>query len=250
MTTTVTRGEVCAVACADAFLPDGEVLAQAFGNVPRLGLGLAKLTSSPDLLITDGAAMLVTEPVPLGGDPARARVEGWMPFRLVFDVVWSGRRHVMMGTTQIDRHGKTNISVIGDWHRPKVQLLGSRGAPGNTVNHAVSYWIPAHTPRVFREAVDMVSGIGTDADEGSRRFVDLRLVISNLAVMDFGGRDGTMRVVSVHPWSSLAEVTAATGFELEFAADVSETRPPEEDELSVLRTRLDPDGLSRDDVRR
>ena len=77
-------------------------------------------------------------------------MEGWLPYAKVFTMLAAGRRHVMMGATQIDRYGNQNISCIGDWRRPKAQLLGVRGAPGNTVNHPVSYWVPRHSPRVFR----------------------------------------------------------------------------------------------------
>ena len=95
-------------------------------------------------------------------------VEGWIPFRRVFDVVAYGKRHVMMGATQIDRHGNQNISAIGDFAQPKRQLLGSRGAPGNTVNNRTSYWVPKHSPRVFVEQVDIVSGVGPARAEGRR----------------------------------------------------------------------------------
>ncbi len=79
-------------------------------------------------------------------------VEGWIPFRRVFDVVAYGKRHVMMGATQIDRHGNQNISAIGDFDRPTRQLLGARGAPGNTVNNRTSYWVPRHSPARLRRA--------------------------------------------------------------------------------------------------
>src|SRR6185437_13415854 len=147
---------------------------------------------------------------------ASGEIEGWMPYREVFTMLAAGRRHVMMGGAQIDRHGNQNISAIGDWKRPKAQLLGVRGAPGNTVNHPVSYWIPKHSPRVFTPRVDMVSGVGYD--RGAR---ELRVVVTNLAVLDFGGLDfggldfggldfqGTaervMRLRSVHPGVEVSE---------------------------------------------
>ena len=68
----------------------------------------------------------------------------------------------MMGATQIDRFGNQNIACIGPWAQPKSQLLGVRGAPGNTVNHPTSYWIPKHDLRSFVEKVDCVSGVGYD----------------------------------------------------------------------------------------
>ncbi len=137
------------------------------GLLPTLGARLAKLTSNPDLMITDGESRILGGVPPLG---ARADVvEGWMPFRLVLDVVPYGKRHVMMGATQIDREGNQNISAIGDWAQPKRQLLGVRGAPGNTVNNRTSYWVPKHSPRVFVEQVDIVSGVGPHPRGGRRR---------------------------------------------------------------------------------
>ena len=49
-----TRAEVCAVAIADAFRGDGEILASFFGTVPAVGGRLARMTFEPDLLMTDG----------------------------------------------------------------------------------------------------------------------------------------------------------------------------------------------------
>ena len=52
----VTRAEFCAVACAEVFRGDGEVMASAFGTAPALGARLARLTFAPDLVLTDGDA--------------------------------------------------------------------------------------------------------------------------------------------------------------------------------------------------
>ena len=99
-----TLDELCAVACAEAFRGDGEILASPIGVVPSIGARLAKATFSPDLLLTDGVASLVANVMPVGVDDAPKVVEGWMPYRAIFDLVWHGRRHVMMGATQIDRN--------------------------------------------------------------------------------------------------------------------------------------------------
>ena len=118
MTDAVTLADVCVVACAEVWRGDGAVLASPIGTVPTIGARLAKATFEPDLLVTDGEAVLVANPLPVGAGPHAKVVEGWMPYRFVFDVVWSGRRHVMMGATQIDRHGNQNIACIGEWARP------------------------------------------------------------------------------------------------------------------------------------
>src|SRR5690349_18469808 len=98
------RADVCVVACAEAWRGDGAILASPMGLIPTLGARLARLTFEPDLLLTDGEAYLV--------DSAGA-VEGWLPYAKVFTMLAAGRRHVMMGAAQIDRHGNQNISVIG-----------------------------------------------------------------------------------------------------------------------------------------
>jgi len=223
-----TRGEVCVVACAEAWRGDGAILASPMGLIPSLGARLARLTFAPDLLLTDGEAYLVDE---------TGQVEGWLPYRQVFTMLAAGRRHVMMGAAQIDRYGNQNISCIGDWRRPRAQLLGVRGAPGNTVNHPVSYWVPKHSPRVFTGHVDMVCGVGYD-----RGAVELRVVVTNLAVLDFGTPQRVMRLRSVHPGVRVADVVAATGFPLAVPDQVPVTRMPTPAELGLIRTRLDPGG--------
>jgi acyl CoA:acetate/3-ketoacid CoA transferase beta subunit len=233
----VTRAEVCAVACAEAFRGNGEVVASPMALVPSLGARLARETFEPDLLLSDGEATFVAGPWALGAPPP-ATTEAWFPYRAVFDLLWSGRRHVMMGASQIDRFGNQNISCIGPHDKPTNQLLGVRGAPGNTVNHATSYWVPKHSARVFVEKVDMVCGVGTDKGVP----VDLRRVVTDLAVLDLQGPGGTMRLVSVHPGVTVEDVQAATGFALH-VDEVVESRLPTDDELVLIREVLDPKAL-------
>lgn len=237
------RADVCAVACAEAFRGDGAILAAPMGTMPRLGALLAWASFAPDLLVTDGQAGLLAGPVPLGAEGSATR-EGWMPFREVFHLLAGGRRHVMMGASQLDRHGNQNISVIGDWDRPKVQLLGARGAPGNTVNHATSYWVGSHTPRVFVEQVDFASGVGTDRARRhpeAARYHDLRRIVTDLAVLDCDGPGGTVRLVSVHPGVTVDDVLAATGFEPHVPDRPPTTRTPTDEEARLLG-ELDPEG--------
>ena len=243
----VTRAEVCAVACAEVFRGDGEILVSPMGLLPSLGARLARETFEPDLLLTDGEASYVAGPWALD-QPPPTTVESWIPYRSIFDLLWAGRRHVMMGASQIDRYGNQNISCIGDHAQPKTMLLGVRGAPGNTVNHPTSYWVPRHSTRVFVPKVDMVSGVGYDHLRGeAARYHCLRRVVTNLAVLDFGGADHSMRLVSVHPGVSVDEVVEATGFPLD-TGDVAGTRLPTDDELHLIRTVLDPRNLRDNEV--
>jgi len=157
-----------------------------------------------------------------------------------------------MGASQLDRFGNQNISCIGDWARPSRQLLGVRGAPGNTVNHVTSYWIPNHSTNVFVPKVDVVCGVGYDRAAvlgDSALGYELRRVITNLCVFDFESADHHMRVRSLHPGVSVDEVVGATGFELVIPEKVDETRLPSDDELRLVADVIDPDGLRYSEVK-
>jgi acyl CoA:acetate/3-ketoacid CoA transferase beta subunit len=248
----ISRAEVCAVACAEAWRGDGEKLASAFGTIPSIGARLARLTFEPELVLTDGEAELIANTASVSAGRDQLVSEGWIPFRRVFDVVWSGRRHVMMMASQIDRYGNQNISAIGDWSKPKTQLIGVRGAPGNSVNHPTSYWVSSHSPRVFVEKVDVVCGVGYDraaeAGPAATRYHEIRFIVTNLAVMDFDTPDHSMRIRSVHPGVSISDVQAATGFDLGASEDVPETRLPTDEELKLIREVLDPESLRDQEV--
>ncbi len=249
----VTRAESCVIACAEAWRGAGEVMASPFGTIPALGARLAKLTFAPDLVLTDGEAALMVGAPAITTSAADLVREAAMPYRTVFDVVWSGRRHIMMMASQIDRTGNQNISAIGDHAHPKVQLVGVRGAPGNSVNHPTSYWVPDHTVRTFVEHVDVVSGVGyaraAAAGPAATRFHDIRRVVSNLGVFDFETPDRTMRLRSYHPGTTVDEIVTATGFALTIPDDVSETRLPTPEELELLREVLDPRALRDRDLK-
>jgi acyl CoA:acetate/3-ketoacid CoA transferase beta subunit len=169
----------------------------------------------------------------------------------MFDIVWGGKRHVMMGATQVDQYGNQNIAAIGDYAQPRAQLLGYRGAPGNTINHTTSYWVPNHSAQVVCAHVDTVCGIGYDRAHAlgkAGRLHEIRRVVTNLCVLDFETDDHRMRVRSVHPGVTVGEVVAATGFELVIPDDVPESRVPTDDELRLLYTVIDPEGRRETEV--
>ncbi len=241
--TVPTLAETCIVACSEAWRDDGEILASPMGIIPAIEAKLARATHAPDLLLSNGEAHLI-HGNPAIGEPGM--VEGWVPFQFIFDLVAHGRRHVMMGASQIDRQGNQNISCIGPWDKPKVQLIGTRGAPGNTINHPTSYWVPNHSPKIFVEQVDVVCGVGytraAAAGPGAARFHDLRRIVTNLAVLDCDTPDHRMRLVSTHPGVSVEQVVESTGFEL-VVEDPPETRQPTAEEIRLIREVLDPGGV-------
>ncbi len=250
----VSRAEICIVAIAEAFRGDGEVLISPIGNLPQIGCKLAISTFEPDLLMTDGVAFIQANVTPVGGAEGSEKiVEAYMPYREIFNMLWNGRRHVMMGASQIDKYGNQNIACIGEFAAPKAQLLGMRGAPGNTINHPTSYWVPNHSTKTFVEKVDVCSGLGYDRvralGKESSRFHCIKRVVSNLGVFDFNTPDNSMRLLSVHPGVTLDDVVENSSFELVIDSDIPESRAPTDEELHLIRDVIDPNGIREKEIR-
>ncbi len=240
--------ELCICAAAEAFRGDGERLITSIGLVPRLAASLAKSTFEPGLMMTDGEAYLVSEPVPVGprGD-YKPKIEGIMNYERVFDIIYRGLRHAMVTPVQVDRFGQMNISIIGSYTQPKTALLGVRGYPGNTINNSNSMFIPSHDKRTFVGGeVDMIAGIGYNPARWPNgvqpEYLDLRRIVSNLAVMDFGGSNHAIRVISLHPGVTFEEVQDNTGFALQRTGGLGQTPFPTDEQLAVL-DHLDPHNL-------
>lgn len=241
--------ELMIVAASEAFRNNGEVLASGLGIIPRLGASLAKMTHSPELLMTDSEAFLVEEPIPVGprGD-YQPKYSGYMPFERIFDNVFRGQRHAMVGPIQIDRWAQNNLSIIGDdYAKPKVAMLGVRGLPGNSINHMNSFFVPSHSKRVFVEGeVDMVSSVGFKEERWSehmrRDTMGIGLTITDLCVMDFKGPNNAARVISLHPGVSFEHVQNNTGFPLLEIDGLKETVAPTAEQLKVI-AQLDPHNL-------
>ena len=239
--------ELMIVAAAQAFRDDGESLATGIGVIPRLGASLAMKTFNPDLMMTDSEAYLLSEPNPISGRNSHdgQKSETWMGFTRIFDNVWSGKRHAMIGPTQIDRFGQANISALGDdYRKPKVQMLGMRGLPGNSISHGNSFYVPSHNRRVFVEGeCDVVNSIGYNPDRLPKGYalgdVDIRIMLTDLCVMDFGGEGFAARLLSLHPGITVEQVKDNTGFAVMVPDNIPVTPAPTQAQLAIIDA-LDP----------
>src|SRR5690606_17272568 len=143
---------------------------------------------------------------------------------------------VYLGCGQVDAKGRTNVSVIGDWHRPRVRLPGGGGAAVMmpTARRAVT-WRTEHSPRTLVEKLDFVTAAG-----------NLAALVTPIAV--FRRAPGArFALESWNPAVTPVEVAQRTGFRF----DASAARPaeaPTERELAALAS-LDPAGEVAAEVR-
>ncbi|GLR66055.1 CoA-transferase [Acidocella aquatica] len=236
--------ELLIVAGAEAWRHDGEVMGTGIGPLPRIAVSLAKASFNPKLATTDGECWYTSDPLPPGMKVADVEVEGWSPYERVFSGLWGGRRHAMGAPVQLDRFGQSNISAIGDHAKPKAAMLGARGFPGNSIHHPNSFFFPQHTTRAFVAGeVDYVCSAGYNpARYPGGKFpagLDLRLIVTELAVLDFRGKNHAIRVRSLHPGVSLEQVCDNTGFPLERPETIPTTPAPTAEQLALI-ARLDP----------
>ena len=171
-----------------------------------------------------------------------------------YDRVKGWDRHVFfIGGIQVDRFGNTNLIGIGpDYTRLRFRGPGSIGT--TTISaHVGRYYIVlnSHNARTFVNKCDYISAVGWgDGGADARRRLGLpgggpQLCITPLCVMDFDEQTKHLRIASVHPGVSEGTVREQTGFELPHRGRTATTTPPTQEELHILRTRVDTQGVLR-----
>lgn len=226
----------------------GPAFIMAIG-IPAVASRLAQLKQAPNYMVMFGPIidpLLDSDYVPratyeydLIHWPCRAQIT-------VEDALTIFKRGKMgvgfVSAAQIDAYGNLNITSIGEYHHPKVRLPGPLAQTDHNAHAKRTIVMMKHTKRNFVEKVDFVTAVGHENREGLKGGGPA-LVISDLAVMDFNPDTKRMRLISVHPWSSVEEVVENTGFELEVSDQLTTTPEPLQEDLNLIRNQIDKDGL-------
>jgi len=145
---------------------------------------------------------------------------------------------IFLGALQVDQMGRCNLVAVGDYHAPTLRGPGTLGLSLlATVPRAYMY-LTRHDPRTFVERVDFVSGEGLRGPRGG-----IQGIVTPLAVLAPDPAGERLRLVSVHPGTTIDVVRLATGFPID-AVGSEETPPPTDSELELLR-EVDPEGQLR-----
>jgi len=158
----------------------------------------------------------------------------------VFDAIFLDRFRIWINPAQIDQRGSVNISAIGDWVKPKVALVGSRGIPEDTSHLSkLCYYVLDHNPRTLVDTVDFQSGAGNTPEREQQlgRLGAPSVLVTNLGVFDFQTPTGRMRVRTLHPDIDLATVHAATGFGLDHSPAIAITPTPPPEVVAYIRSQ-------------
>jgi glutaconate CoA-transferase subunit B len=217
---------------------------------PNIACNLAKRTVAPELELVYEAGVFGSNPqrLPLSiGDPSL--VTGSVAVSNMFELfAYYLQRGLVdvafLGASQIDRYGAINTTVIGDYASPKVRLPGSGGACDISINARKVFVIMPQSPRSFVDAVDFVTSPGHI--EGGRPAAwpgrGPEVVVTGLGVYRFN-ESGEMCLASLHPGITIDQIRENTSWAIEIGPELEETPAPSDDELSLIRERLDPDGI-------
>jgi len=145
---------------------------------------------------------------------------------------------------QIDKYGNVNNSVIGNYESPKVRLPGAFGIPDALgIYPKILVYCPRHEKRVFVEKVDFISGLGI-FDREKYRDKEVR-IISNLGTLRLDNKTQEMQLITKHPGISIEEIKENTSFDLTIPKTIQETELPTEHQISLIRSKIDPNGTRR-----
>lgn len=240
-------------ACISRQVSDGEVLAQGI-NTPLVMAGfiLAKLTHAPNVRFASAIGQSICD--------------DWSPLAVAnAESMWLDKGLLNVGfavaaaellpkynpkeffrPAQVDSVGNTNNIAFGrevlHGGKSRMRLPGSGGIPDVTVySEHIYLYVPRHSPAIFVEKVDVVSGVGHTP--GRTRGNGPVYLMSDLGQFDWS--NGRMRLTHLHPSVTVENVQKKTGFTLEVASDLRETMPPTADELRLLREQIDPLGVRK-----
>jgi len=247
--------ELVVTALARCFADDTRAFNGAVSFVAVTAFMLARATHAPNLLWAPGSIGVDARPPAI--PESTMSDELWAGATMLqsspndfWGLVASGRMNAFcFRGVQIDPFGNVNNTVIGDHRRPKVRLPGG-GGMGNLGCHVgrVYLWSTTHDRRTFVETLDYRSSLGWGDGSDHRARLGLPggpvACVTDLAVLDFHPQSHRMRLRSVHPGVTVADVVAATGFELVIDGEVPQTPPPTPDEVRLIR-ELDPTGARK-----
>ena len=211
MTDNIETPEIMIYAMASEIENFNTVLHGVSSPLPILAMSVARNTHAPDMAYISGAEGVDPELDRIYPSSFDSRLNrnavAYFGLHEAFDLAQRGELNVMfLGAAQIDRFGNTNLSVIGDIERPKVQLPGGAASAFlMPITPKVVIWATRHSNRVFVEEVDFVTGQGYNhrSDEYKKNEI---VVVSNLGIMNFKNPQRVMQIQYFHPGHSVDEI--------------------------------------------
>ena len=227
-----TAEEMMTVAAARQ-LADGDVCLVGIG-LPSLAANLARRLHAPRCVLVYESGTIgsrpTVPPLSIGDGELAATADAVVSVPEIFNYwLQAGRVDVgFLGAAQVDRHANLNTTVIGPYASPAVRLPGAGGAPEIASSARRVVVVLRHSRRAFVERVDFRTSVPGPGPT---------VVITDLGVLERPPGQQELVLTAVHPGAAVADVQAATGWDLAVAGGgaVRTTAPPTVAELAGLR---------------
>lgn len=216
-------------------------------GLPSTAANVARRVHAPDLVLIYESGAIGAKPsvlpLSIGDGELALTADAVVSVPEVFNYwLQPGRIDVgFLSAAQLDRFGNLNTTVIGgDYQHPRVRLPGSGGAPEIAASCREVFILVRQSPRTFVERVDFITSVGYGDGHDSREKLGLRgkgpvRVVTDIGVLEPDPVTRELTLTRVHPGVEVADVRAATGWDLKVADEVAVTEPPTDEELAVLR---------------
>jgi glutaconate CoA-transferase, subunit B len=199
-------------------------------GLPSTAANLARLTHAPRTVLVYESGTIgskpSTLPLSIGDGELAETADSVVSVPEIFNYWLQGGWIDVgfLGAAQINPTGHLNSTVIGDYDKPKVRLPGAGGAPEIAALAKDIIVIMRQSPRAFVGEFDFRSSAGSPS-----------VVITDLGLLRPDPDSGELMQTQLHPGVTADAAREATGWDLKLADDLSETEPPSDEELSVLR---------------
>jgi len=232
----------------------------AIGGQPLMSVMLARRLHAPDVcfVVEDGTVspQPTTASALIPPDAAGApyyRAIAWKDMNTMsFNCAMGYYDYGVLDCLEVDMYGNINSSFLGgDWEHPQRRFGGAGGA--NEI--ASMCWrtiiLAEQEKRRYRKRVQFITSPGyLDGSPEARERAGLPVgtgpyrVVSDMATFGFDEETKRMKLLALTPWATLDEVLQEMDFEPLIAEPLEQAPPPTEEQLTILRSEIDPSGRS------
>lgn len=239
------------IAIAARNLEDGAVVVVGTG-VPCAAAMLAQMTQSPNLTILFEAGgiapQLPTMPISVGDSRTTHKGLKATSMAEIMELCQAGIvDYCFLGGAQIDKYGNLNSTIIGDdYSKPKTRFPGSGGANDLASLTWRTMVVTPQNKQRFANKVDFITTPGyieggtSREDAGLPKRTGPYKVITDIGVYGYHSETKEMMLLSLHPGKTIQDVKDNAEFEVLIPDSYETTMEPTEEELRILREKVDP----------
>jgi len=154
-----------------------------------------------------------------------------------------------LSAAMVDKYGNVNTTSVGNYASPRVRMAGSGGASDLACLSKRFVIMLEHDINRFPERVDYITtpgyldGYESRQEAGLPKDTGPSAVVTTMGVFRFEEYSKEMILAEHYQGLDVDTVKKHVGWELKLAEGVKQTPPPTEEELRVLRSEVDPQGM-------